>query len=595
MPTRREIFDAVQRERLVSQLREDLLTRTVADLREAARQWGWRLRGTGKADLIEQLLGYLQDPDVMAAASAALPPVQSVLLAWLVGLGSGGDLIRRLQVVLHRASGIEMTLPQINESLTNWYARGLVAHGPGGLQANPLYLEWLPALRGEAMRANSVAPRPGAMTVEWLADEVQRLLFAIEAEKPLRQRPSADAQKPGAPRRYERFDQALKPRPGLLDAGTLAAWGYKTPDRQALAALLAELLWALQVIQGDATAHIVPAPSRFDEWQRHDPVAQLQMLRMTWLTHPAQYGADNWNELDMALGQIERFDYRAEYAWSSPGPLSTAVLALRQLVMSILQALQADAWYSFETFCRLISELNRDPLSQGMPEAWRWTEGGQPLSAAKMPFDLWMTTYGRVLTALLRGPASWLGFVEVDRRGEELIGFRALSAVPPGDLLSVPRDVLRYAPPETVIVRKTWQAARLRPSLARIAREVATDQASTTYRLDPASFRAFLYAGGAAEEPIRALAAEGFPLPSAGADKLHRWAARNGRYQLYDDLAVIELAEDMAPAEIEALARLIGARLYEVAPRCLLVLDRDQAPLIVDELRRRGYTPRVTS
>jgi hypothetical protein len=316
---------------------------------------------------------------------------------------------------------------------------------------------------------------------------------------------------------------------------------------------------------------------------------------MTWLMHPAMYGADNWNELDMALVQMKRFDYRPEYGWNPTGPLSTAVLALRQQVMSILQAVQADTWYSFERFCRLISELSRDPLSRGAPETWRWAEGGNALRAANMSFDVWMATYGRMLAALLRGPASWLGFVEVDRRGEDLAAVRVLSAVPPGDLLSVPRDALRFVPPDTVIVAKSWKAARLRPVLSRIAREVTADRASTTFRLDPASFRAFLHEGGAAEEPIRELAANGFPLPSASADKLKRWEARNGRYQLYGDLAVIELAEDMAQAEVEAMARRLGARLYEVAPRCLLVLDRDQVPTIVDELRRRGYTPRVTS
>ena len=90
------------------------------------------------------------------------------------------------------------------------------------------------------------------------------------------------------------------------------------------------------------------------------------------------------------------------------------------------------------------------------------------------------------------------------------------------------------------------------------------DRASTTYRLDALTFRA--PAGGAADEPIRELAANGFPLPAASADKLKRWEARDGRYQLYDDLAVIELAEDTAQAEVKAIARLLGARLYEAAP-----------------------------
>ena len=600
MATRERIFDPLQRERMVTQLRGGLQSRTAAELREVARKWGWRLRGTGKVDLVEQLTGYLQDSELMSAATASLPPAQIMLLPWLVGLGSGGDVVHRLRVGLQDGSGIEMTAPEINASLRDLYDRGLLMNGPTGLEASPLYLEWLPPIRAEALRTRVAAPQPAAMTVEWIVDEVQRLLSAIEAEKPLRHRPPASARAPGAPQSRDRFVKPLQPRPGLLDADTLGAWGYKTPDREALAAFLAELLWALQVILVDPTSHIIPVPAKFDEWQRRDPVVQLQLLRTAWLTHPVRYGVDNWNELDMALVQMDRFDFRPEYDWNAVGPLSTAVVGLRQQVLSILHAVQADTWYSFERFCRLISELSRDPLSYGPSGAWCWTDGGKVLRAGNMPFDVWMATYGRVLAALLRGPASWLGFVDVDRKGKELSAVKTLSAVPPGDLLSIPRDALRFVPPDTVIAAKTWKAARLRAILGRIAREVdpqpemKPDRASTTYRLDALTFRAFLQAGGGANEPIGELAAAGFPLPASSAEKLKRWEARNGRYQLYDDLAVIELAEDMAQAEVETIARLLGARLYEAAPRCLLVLDRDQAPRIVDELRRRGYTPKVT-
>jgi hypothetical protein len=263
--------------------------------------------------------------------------------------------------------------------------------------------------------------------------------------------------------------------------------------------------------------------------------------------------------------------------------------------MSVLQALQSDTWYSFERFCRLICGLGRDPLSQGAAAVLPLPQGGSVERAKGAPWDMWMATYGRVLAALFQGPARWLGFVEVDEKGDDLIAIQALSAVPPGDLTSIPHDALRFVGSDRLIVSKSWRATRFRPVLSRIAREVAADQTSATYQLDPASFRAFVDAGGAAEEPIRELAANGFPLPSVMADRVKQWETRHGRYQLYDSLAVIELAEDVAQAEIEAIARLLGSRLYEVAPRCLLVLNRDQAPAIVEELQRRGYTPRITS
>ncbi len=594
MPSVERIFDPIQREQIVNRLRESLQTRTIADLREAARRWGWPVRGTSKAALTEQLLGYLQDPSVMSAAAAALPPDQALVLAWLVVLRSRGDSVRQIQVCLQYASGVEMAANQINRLLIDLYDRGLLITGSWGLEPSALYLEWLPPIRGEALHASSkttraTAPQGLGITVEWIADEVQRLLSAIEEEKPTQHRTQENA-----PQTYDRLGRGLLPRTGLLSPQTLGAWGYSTPDQRSLAALLAELLSAMRIIVVDSSDRVLPVPSRFDEWQRREPFAQLQLLRATWLKHPEQYGVDNWNELDMALGQIERFQFRLASAWNQAPPLYQAVLAFRQRVIGILQALEPDVWYSFERFCRLISELSRDPLAS-TGQILGWAEGGKLLQPTNMPFDVWMATYGQLLAALLHGPARWLGFVEIDGSGRNLVGFRRPSALEPGDLVSVPPDTLRFIPPDTVILRKTWKGARLRPILARIARETATDQARSTFRLDPAAFRAFLQAGGDAEGPLRELAANGFPLPSASADKLKRWESRHGRYQLYENLAVIELAEDIAQAEVEALARQLGSRLYEVAPRCLLVLNRDQTPTIIDELRRRGYTPKVTS
>ncbi len=290
LATWERVFDPAQRERLVSQLRDGLQTRTVADLREAARRWGWRLRGTAKADLAEQLVGYLQDPDIMAAATASLPTEQIVLLAWLTGLSASRDVVRRLQVVLEHGSGLAMPLSQISEFVTDWYERGLLVNGPLGLEASAIYLEWLPATRAEPLRGGGrVAPRPPAMTVEWLADEVQRLLSTIEVERPLRQLQAVDSPARDVHRGRGRIGQVVQPRPGLLDDGTLVAWGYKTPDRRALARLLAELLWALNVI-----------PRRPD--RAHHPCAG--QLRRVAAARPGRPAGNAPHDLAHTSGQV---------------------------------------------------------------------------------------------------------------------------------------------------------------------------------------------------------------------------------------------------------------------------------------------------
>ena len=124
--------------------------------------------------------------------------------------------------------------------------------------------------------------------------------------------------------------------------------------------------------------------------------------------------------------------------------------------------------------------------------------------------------------------------------------------------------------------------------------ETGRDRETTTYRLDAArSAEASQTAPDASPGSCEIFAAAGFPLPPATQDTLQAWQAKAGRHQLYDNLAVIEFGEDMHPEEIQAIAGLGGGRFYAVSPRCLVVLDPDVVPALVDDLRRRGYTPQV--
>jgi hypothetical protein len=56
---------------------------------------------------------------------------------------------------------------------------------------------------------------------------------------------------------------------------------------------------------------------------------------------------------------------------------------------------------------------------------------------------------------------------------------------------------------------------------------------------------------------------------------------------------VIECGEDMHPSEVSAIVALAAGALYPVSPRCLVALNLDAVPALVDDLRRRGYTPQV--
>lgn len=66
-------FAQQQHEAFLAELRQYLDTLRLADLRGAARSWGWAVRGNTKADVVEATLAYLADASRMSATYATLP------------------------------------------------------------------------------------------------------------------------------------------------------------------------------------------------------------------------------------------------------------------------------------------------------------------------------------------------------------------------------------------------------------------------------------------------------------------------------------------------------------------------------------------
>ncbi|HRX05369.1 MAG TPA: hypothetical protein P5148_19620, partial [Anaerolineae bacterium] len=89
--------------------------------------------------------------------------------------------------------------------------------------------------------------------------------------------------------------------------------------------------------------------------------------------------------------------------------------------------------------------------------------------------------------------------------------------------------------------------------------------------------------------------AAGAALPQEVQETLQTWQSRAGRYQLYDQMTVVEFGEDVLPEEIQAISQLSRVEYYQPGPRCLIFPDSQVAPALVEELRRRGYTPQVLS
>jgi hypothetical protein len=306
----------------------------------------------------------------------------------------------------------------------------------------------------------------------------------------------------------------------------------------------------------------------------------------------------SWTELAMALPAIDRYTLRvlSYYGSVTSGQVAYSVNTLRVEVVDLLLGLEADTWYGLDRLDMLFYQVLRDPLSTAQRQGGgylRWYQATAVLDPQQMPVQTWRQTYGQLLRATLAGPAHWLQLVELGYDGPHWVAVRVPSAEVVGEARAAPPDALGFAENEFLLIRTSRWMGELRRLALLIAREAAQRPDVRVFRLAPAALRETLRRGLSVADVAGQFAAAGFPLPPAMVQQLQTWQARAGRHHLYDNLAVIELGEDVLLAEIQAIAHLLNISVYQASSRCLLVLDPATVPALASELVRRGYTPKV--
>ena len=82
------------------------------------------------------------------------------------------------------------------------------------------------------------------------------------------------------------------------------------------------------------------------------------------------------------------------------------------------------------------------------------------------------------------------------------------------------------------------------------------------------------------------------PLPPTWKDKMHTWSQNYGKLHIYDDISLIELADDYALQEILSSTSLREHLIHQFSSR-LVAIHADAIDDLVLEMEKRGYTPYV--
>jgi hypothetical protein len=585
-------------ERWQADLRYLLEDSTILVLRQSARQWGWTLKGTAKSEIVEQMASYLSDTTRMAAAIQKVPAEERAVLGWLITLGPAGTS-KQLQAVLAEGSGVRMSQKAIDAHVQSLTARSLIfPSGYSSYRIPDLYRLWLPTLAAPKLLypAGDQLQQPNPMTVADIVQMAQRLLNALTAGPP----PATVTGKPVF-RQATAKSVPLDPRrPSLVAPELLASWGFATPTEQQMARFLLEQLANGQLcLLSPQPGSMVLAPQEqaIDQWDMASMPERLQRLRRAYLTAP---GSDreprlsSWSEWDLVFTPGLDDGLTPSHYWITTDLVTQQIQMLGAWLNNLLLGLPADTWLSVEGFCKLIYQIRRDLLvSSPHMSRWTWVIQGEELDAQHLPFDRWRQSFGRVVEAWLTGPASWLLWAQVGYAAGQPVAFRRPSVLPTGVAEPAPPGSLLFMGDGTIGLENDWRVSELRRILRWISVEVARDARTTLLRLDAGAFRQALYAGQTVDTVGAAFAAAGFPLSTETAETLQLWQSRAGRYQLYEQMTVVEFGEDVLIEELRAISRLSNAQFYQPAARCLIFPDPQIAPGLVEDLRRRGYTPQV--
>jgi len=605
----------------------------VGELRTIAKRHGIRLKGTKKANIIEQLrkefVNRTHRPDVLQGLTQKEFQVFQLLytvygirptLLWEEAMEAWGQL---------NPGGTEK---ELREALNGLFTYGFLY--PCNLhQGAEEHFHWLPTLRllrlpvlkwtaktyapAKKRRLSQLAKTPPVPIAIWmLVSFIER--ESVYLRERLKRHPRANYFSWIGDWEHDSKDIVR-----VLQQGYSFSYGHKNvsipiviPAHEISETVLQKLSrwlgtdrdfadWLVLLAVSQQLLHLpkkaggklILDSSSWDSWTTHLPDSQLHQLFNNWL-----YSMKGFTELALVKKlnpnlRIERDIFYEDFA---PADLILQLEQTRHFVVRLLQDLPASQWLNWDAFVDRAYQINPQFLTVDWPfEVWGFREqhSKQRLDPSKRKD--WNKAYQPVLAAILEGPLRWLGIVEVVYRGNKLVAFRLTET---GTWLLRGEGTPKIIPagkeggPPVVWRNKDVFHVRISSEVLDFLKVASKVAAPTnrpyTYRLTDKNIEQTFKEGMNPSVIIKTFAEIGAPIPEDTRRRLESTWLRFGQLHLYENLTVIELADDMALREILASTNLQDHVIYQFSPRLVVVKDQvvDQ---LLDTLVKKGYTPKL--
>lgn len=417
---------------------------------------------------------------------------------------------------------------------------------------------------------------------------------------------------------YGASDIVLNPAPSFLPLPDILNLVELTGRSVAMLTFALDLMVSLGLIElapGAAQQRLVTRPNRWLRVLLASPAERTSLLVNAWLKMSAP------TELHLIAGTAGPLElhYNPSLAgwWS---PQQPHVAAVRRRIYRLLirdlddgEAVSA-AWRDPDSLVELCRKLE-PRLLQGEAatsrEAWWFVDPRRSQERLKLSEKRdWQFIWRAVVAAILAGPMHWLGLVELAPGNHGPVGFRPLPALRGfGELEAKegfdaplagsftfapdPEDGDRGRAPGSIIVPAGTPAEAAHRTLALLGELADASPAGLCYRLTTNRVREQFDLGLTIRDLVRVLESHaGGSLPDELRATLERWWSGFGTIRLYDDITLIELADDLLLAELLATSTLGSALVHTFSPR-LIAVDPTMVDGILADLTRFGHTPHL--
>ena len=612
----------------INEYLETLETQSINELRELARKRGIAVKGTRKEPIVKELAEALADVQATRIYIAQQSKTIQDLLIYLnltLSPGYGFTPEGIIQALQQRQSNLSRKT--FYDQITSLVGQGLLVTFRSG--GRPYYM--LPqAVRAALPSRPGLVPqytesqdleirtRPASAAIQacyalWTylgensvrrADTPTRL--AVEDSWPQLQgwdhiSKEVDdlVQHRRTPYNLYNASVTVPPPPYHLRSGDRSALRRETGQSDPESEFYYSLLKDLSILRGEPGEPVVQVEQTFHELLSLQPTLQIYALIEAWMN------TLEWNEMDLLRQSTDVLSVRRSLNHSSfkPHDLYREWRAGRWAVMRFLSTMDEGDWVSLDGLLKVIHEILPTLVHMQYDRAVWWLESAKTKKQFGTTLEDWLDSSGRFVTAVIEGPLYWLGIVTLGYKNDRLV---ALQLTPVGayalEKRDSPFDSGPQPPPEgavelnadmTVEVIPGLAPAQLHALLHLLGDLESTSPQQFVYRITAEGVLSALEQGQTIDRILASLQHWcNRPLPSMWKDKMHAWSQNYGKLHIYDDISLIELADDYALQEILSSTSLREHLIHQFSSR-LVAIRADAIDVLIQEMEKRGYTPYV--